>query len=211
MNDPSDPGLWQQIHDEDDSDAFGLLFERHGQRIHGFALRRTGDATAAEDVTAMVFLEAWRRRREVVLRQPSALPWLYGVAANVLRGRSRTRRRHRAALERLAGQRPPTLALVESRSEALEQARRVIAAVAQLPRRERDVLVLSVWQDLSHEEIAAALDIPVGTVKSRLSRARARLEPHRHRSSRSTASESGAAAPAVPAIPANPAFKEGIS
>jgi RNA polymerase sigma-70 factor (ECF subfamily) len=210
MNDLPDADLWQRVRD-DDADAFGLLFERHGERIHGFALRRTADATAAEDVTAIVFLEAWRRRHQVVLHQPSALPWLYGVAANVLRGSNRARRRHQAALERLAGQRPPTLELVELRSEALEQARSIITAVGRLPRRERDVLALSVWEGLSHDEIAAALDVPVGTVKSRLSRARARLEPHRQRSFRSGTSGSASVVPAVSAIPAELALKEGFS
>jgi RNA polymerase sigma-70 factor, ECF subfamily len=178
MNDLPDAELWQRVR-RDDPNAFGLLFERHGERIHGFALRRTADATAAEDVTAIVFLEAWRRRHDVVLHQPSALPWLYGVAANVLRGHSRTRRRHRAALDRLARLRPPTVEPVDRRSEAIEEARAIVAAVAELPLRERDVLALSAWEGLSHEEIAAALDVPVGTVKSRLSRARARLEARR--------------------------------
>jgi RNA polymerase sigma-70 factor (ECF subfamily) len=99
MNHPSDADLWRRVRD-DDADAFGQLFERHGERIHGFAWRRTANAAAAEDVTALVFLEAWRRRREVTLHQPSVLPWLYGVAANVLRGHNRARRRHQAALRR---------------------------------------------------------------------------------------------------------------
>jgi RNA polymerase sigma-70 factor (ECF subfamily) len=210
MNDLPDADLWQRVRD-DDADAFGMLFERYGERIHGFALRRTADATAAEDVTAIVFLEAWRRRHEVVLHQASALPWLYGVAANVLRGRNRTRRRYQAALERLAGLRSPTLELVEGQAEALEEARSIVAAVGQLPRRERDVLALSVCEGLSHYEIAVALDVPVGTVKSRLSRARARLEPHRQRSSRPGASGSAAAMRAGSAIPAELILKEGLS
>jgi RNA polymerase sigma factor (sigma-70 family) len=210
MNDLPDVALWQRVRD-DDAEAFGWLFERHGQRIHGYALRRTADQAAAEDVTAMVFLEVWRRRHDVVLHQPSALPWLFGVAANVLRGRNRTRRRHEAALERLSRLRPPTPEPVERRSEALDEARRVIAAVARLPRRERDVLTLSVWEELSHEEIAAALDVPVGTVKSRLARARARLDPDRRRSSHGHVAGSAIAAPVVSATPADVALKEGLS
>jgi len=212
MNHPSDADLWRRVRD-DDADAFGQLFERHGERIHGFAWRRTANAAAAEDVTALVFLEAWRRRREVTLHQPSVLPWLYGVAANVLRGHNRARRRHQAALRRLAGLRAPASESVELRSEAVRDARQVIDAVRRLPRRERDARTLSAWEGLTHEEIAAALDIPVGTVKSRLARARARLDPHRQRASRSRAG-SALAAPAVRALPtvsADLALEEDLS
>jgi RNA polymerase sigma factor (sigma-70 family) len=210
MKDLPDVALWQRVRGGD-AEAFGRLFERHGQRIHGYVLRRTADPAAAEDVTAMVFLEVWRRRHEVVLHQPSALPWLFGVAANVLRGRSRTRRRHQAALERLARLRPPTPEPVERRSETIDEARRVVAAVARLPRRERDVLTLSAWEGLSHEEIAAALDVPVGTVKSRLARARARLDPVRRRSSPARVARPALAVPARSTAPADVALKEGLS
>jgi RNA polymerase sigma-70 factor (ECF subfamily) len=177
-DEPDDAELWRRIR-ADDADAFGLLFARHGPRIHGYVLRRTGDPGVAEDVTAVVFLEAWRRRAGVSLDQPSALPWLYGVAANVTRRWHRGRRRHAAALARLAGLPPRSPALVETQAQAAEEARAVLARVEALPRRERDVLVLSVWEGLSHHEIAVALDIAPGTVKSRLSRARARLDPDR--------------------------------
>ncbi|HEX2577500.1 MAG TPA: sigma-70 family RNA polymerase sigma factor [Aquihabitans sp.] len=171
---PDDAALWARIA-ADDADAFGLLFERHGARIHGYALRRTGDVAAAEDIAAVVFLEAWRRRHEVVLDQASALPWLYGVAANVIRRWHRTRRRHGAALARLAQLPSPTTTPVERHAEAVAEAAAVMARIRHLPARERDVLVLSVWEGLSHAEIAVALDTTVGTVKSRLHRARARL------------------------------------
>ena len=184
MTDPDPPGsaepddaeLWRRIR-ADDADAFGLLFARHGPRIHGYALRLSGDPTVAEDVTAVVFLEVWRRRGTVTLDQPSALPWLYGVAANVTRRWHRSRRRHHAALARLSSLPPRTPSLVDVQAEAAERSRTVLRQVEGLPRRERDVLVLSVWEGLSHDEIAAALGIAPGTVKSRLSRARARLDP----------------------------------
>lgn len=178
MSEPDDVELWSRIR-TDDADAFGLLFQRHGARIHAYVLRRTGDPQAAEDIAAVVFLEAWRQRDQVELHQPSALPWLYGVAANVLRHQHRSRRRHQAALDRLAHLPERSPALVERQAQAAEDAQRVIEQIQALPRRDREVLVLSVWEGLSHAEIAVALSTTVGTVKSRLSRARARLDPDR--------------------------------
>lgn len=178
MIEADDAELWSRIR-RDDADAFGLLFQRHGARIHGYVLRRTGDPNLAEDIVAVVFLEAWRQRAGVELHQPSALPWLYGVAANVIRHQHRSRRRHHAALDRLAHLPPASPALVERQAQAAADARRVLEQIRSLPRRERDVLVLSVWEGLSHAEIAVALDTTIGTVKSRLSRARARLDPDR--------------------------------
>ncbi len=178
MTEADDVDLWRRIR-ADDADAFGLLFERHGPRIHGYVLRRTGDPQTAEDIVAVVFLEAWRQRSTVELRQHSALPWLYGVAANVLRHQHRSRRRHQTALDRLAHMPPRSPALVERQAQAAQEAARVLEQVRALPRRERDVLVLSVWEGLSHAEIAVALGTTIGTVKSRLSRARARLDPDR--------------------------------
>ena len=174
MNDPDDAELWRRIRG-DDADAFGLLFTRHGPRIHGYALRRTADPGTAEDVTAVVFLEAWRRRADVELHRPSALPWLYGIAANVVHRWHRTQRRHRGALDRLAALPSPSPTQVERQAEASADAALVLEQIRHLPRRQQDVLVLSAWEGLSHAEIAAALDTTVGTVKSRLSRARARL------------------------------------
>ncbi len=178
MTEPDDVELWHRIR-HDDADAFGLLFERHGARIHGYVLRRTGDPHLAEDIVALAFLEAWRQRSEIDLAQPSALPWLYGVAGNVLRHQHRSRRRHQAALDRLAQLPAPSAALVERQAEAAADAREVLAQIRALPRRDREVLALSVWEGLSHAEIAVALGTTVGTVKSRLSRARARLDPDR--------------------------------
>jgi RNA polymerase sigma-70 factor (ECF subfamily) len=175
---PDDVELWRRVQ-ADDPDAFGVLFARHGERLHAYALRRTADPAQAEDVTAMVFLEAWRRRADIELTRPSALPWLYGIAANVLRHGHRSRRRHAAALERLAQLPARSPSLVEVQAEAAEEARRVLEEVQRLPARERDVLVLSVWEGLSHADTAEALGTTVGTVKSRLSRARSRLDPDR--------------------------------
>lgn len=112
MIEPTDLELWRRTRD-DDADAFGALFARHGGRVHGFVLHRTADRTAAEDITAVVFLEAWRRRARTELTRPSALPWLYGIASNTIRHWHRARRRHAAALDRLAQLPPRSPGLVE--------------------------------------------------------------------------------------------------
>jgi RNA polymerase sigma factor (sigma-70 family) len=171
----SDRELWTRgAHG--DGEAFGELFERHADAIYNYVFRRTADWATAEDLTSVVFLEAWRRRAEVRLERESALPWLYGVATNVIRNERRARRRHRTALEQL----PTELALRDDADEvdrALDQLvmREALALVAQLPRKQQDVLALCVWCDLSYEAAALALGLPVGTVRSRLSRARLRL------------------------------------
>jgi RNA polymerase sigma-70 factor (ECF subfamily) len=151
------------------ADAFTALFDEHADAIFGFCFRRTADHALAEDLTATVFLEAWRRREQVDLATRPALPWLYGVAGNVLRNARRSLRRHREVLERI----PPA----PERDRVAEQAemRELLEAVAGLPRHEREVVELVAWADLSYADAAEALGVPVGTVRSRLSRARARL------------------------------------
>jgi RNA polymerase sigma-70 factor (ECF subfamily) len=95
MNDLSDVALWQRVVDGD-GDAFVELFTRHADAVANYAFRWTADWASAEDVTSMVFLEAWRQRRRVRFHQESALPWLIGVGHNVVRTMWRSRLRHRA-------------------------------------------------------------------------------------------------------------------
>jgi RNA polymerase sigma factor (sigma-70 family) len=159
-----------------DPASFGTLFERHGRAIYNYCFRRTADWAAAEDLTSVVFLEAWRKRKEVRLQGDSLLPWLYGVATNVLRNRSRSLRRYRAALERVPrGVEADFADDVAGRLDDERQMRAVLEAVRQLPTREQDVFALCAWSELSYEEAAVALGVPLGTVRSRLARARARL------------------------------------
>jgi RNA polymerase sigma factor (sigma-70 family) len=141
-----------------------------------YCFRRTADWSLAEDLMSVVFLEAWRRRSDVRLVRESALPWLLGVATNVVRNARRSLRRHRAALERLPREREPDFAEdVAGRLDDERRMRAVLAAFAALPRREQDVVALCRFAGLSYQEAAVALAIPVGTVRSRLARARARL------------------------------------
>jgi RNA polymerase sigma-70 factor (ECF subfamily) len=155
-----------------------VLFDRHGEAVRAFCARRTGSTDAAEDLVSIVFLEAWRRRDDVGLVDSNALPWLYGIARRTMHHRWRTALRHRRALDRLASA-PATPDHADEVAGRLDDERhltRLRAALARLKPPDRDVLVLCVWQGLTYAEAAVALGVPVGTVRSRLSRARARLE-----------------------------------
>jgi RNA polymerase sigma factor (sigma-70 family) len=157
-------------------EAFGVLFERYAGSVYNFCFRATADWSAAEDLTSVVFLEAWRRR-ETEIEGERALPWLLGVSTNIVRNHRRALRRYGAALRRVP---PPDPAPdpADDLAGRLDDQRRmgaVLDVLAGLPLRDREVLTLVVWSDLSYEEAAAALGVPVGTVRSRLARARARL------------------------------------
>lgn len=163
---------------EDDPEALTTLFDRYGDRIYNHCFRATGDWADAEDAVATVFLEVWRHRHRVRAHDGSALPWLYGVATNVCRNLTRSRRRRLRALALLPVPRaePDHADEVADRLGSAVRMRTVLDAIRELPPREREVLGLVVWSDLSYEQAAAALGVPVGTVRSRLSRARARLD-----------------------------------
>src|SRR3954468_9926183 len=131
-------------------EAFGALFEQHARAIANFLFRRTADWALAEDLTSVVFLEAWRRRDAVDLVGEPALPWLYGVAVNVLRNQRRSLRRHRAALERLPAPRD-TPDFAEDAAPRLDDQRRmrdVLARMAGLSRADQEVLALCLWAEL---------------------------------------------------------------
>jgi RNA polymerase sigma factor (sigma-70 family) len=144
---------------------FGLVFDRHFQAVYAYAVRRVGEAVA-EEVAAETFLRAFERRERYDAEREDALPWLLGIATNVMRRHWRSERRRLAAYARTGIARP---------GEVPEVAGEVLAAVAALPRRQREVLLLWAWADLSYQDIAVALALPVGTVRSRLARARGRI------------------------------------
>ncbi|NLO28558.1 MAG: RNA polymerase sigma factor [Actinobacteria bacterium] len=176
MSDVVDRDLWDRSV-QGDAGAFGQIFERHARSIYNYLFRRCGDWATAEDLTSIVFLEAWRKRRKVTLEHDSALPLLFGIAVNVLRNRRRAEFRYRSALDRLSM--PPQLlddpGDLADRLADEQQMRAILAAFVQLPKREQDVVSLCIWTGLSYENAATALGIPVGTVRSRLSRGRRRL------------------------------------
>jgi len=176
MSGRGEGGLWAAVAGGD-ADAFGLLFEQHARSIYNYCFRRTANGARAEDLTSIVFLECWRRR-DIALDPESVLPWLFGIATNVCRNERRSRARHRAALDRLPAP-SPTPDIAEDSLDRLEDERRMrtlLSLVSCLPKREQDVLALCVWTGLSYADAAVALEIPIGTVRSRLARARARLK-----------------------------------
>jgi len=177
MTRADDGELWRRAR-QGEPECFGVLFDRHGEAVRAFCARRTGSTDAADDLVSIVFLEAWRRRGDVELVDNNALPWLYGIARRTMHHRWRTALRHRRALDRLASA-PATPDHADEVAGRLDDERhltRLRAALARLKPPDRDVLVLCVWQGLTYAEAAVALGVPVGTVRSRLSRARARLE-----------------------------------
>ena len=161
-----------------DHDEFGALFTEHARAVYNHAFRLTGSWSAAEEVVSLTFLEAWRLRGTLRPEGGSLLPWLLGIALNVSRNLSRAARRHQAAMSRLPPARsvPDFADELAGRLDDAEQLKNVHAAIVGLRRAERDVLALCVWSGLDYAEAAEALGVPVGTVRSRLSRARRKLQ-----------------------------------
>jgi RNA polymerase sigma factor (sigma-70 family) len=160
-----------------DGQAYGLIFRRHANAVYNHCFRRLGSWSAAEDATSLVFLETWRRRRDAVDADGSLLPWLLGVANNVVRNLSRTARRYDAALFKLPqpAAEPYHADGVAARLDDEQRMRGVLHQMSTLSGAEQDVVGLVLMSGLSYAEAAVALGVPVGTVRSRLSRARERL------------------------------------
>ncbi|MGH2858577.1 MAG: RNA polymerase sigma factor [Solirubrobacteraceae bacterium] len=160
-----------------DPDAFTELFARHWDGLYRFCLNRAG--SAGEDVAAEAFRVAFDRRRRYDVRYHDARPWLFGIATNLLRehfrtaGREESKRSRAAALE--------TLTQADGELGGLERqllGPHLAAALRDLPAADRDALLLLAWADLNYEQIAQALDIPPGTVGSRVHRARQRVREY---------------------------------
>jgi RNA polymerase sigma factor (sigma-70 family) len=160
----------------DDAEAFVAIFERHFHEIHRYLARRVG-GELADDLAAEAFAEAFRVRARYRPLTPDARPWLYGIAANLLYKHRRSEARRLRALARtLAEAAHDDADGALDRVAAAALAPRVAAALRGLSARDREVVLLFAWAELGYAEIAAALAIPIGTVRSRLSRARAQVQ-----------------------------------
>jgi len=157
-------------------EQFTVLFRRHAPHIQRYVVRRLGQ-DAADDIVAETFLLAFRQRDSYDQARADARPWLYGIATNLIGRHRRAEIRLYRALAR-TGADPvmePFTDRIDDQVSAGTASRRLAAGLARLPEELRDTLLLVVWSGLSYEEAAAALGVPVGTVRSRVSRARSRL------------------------------------
>jgi RNA polymerase sigma-70 factor, ECF subfamily len=158
-----------------DPARFGDIFDRHFQAIHRYLARRVG-GQLAEDLAAEAFVQAFRARGRYDEVRTDARPWLFGIAVNLLRHHRREEKRRLMAYARsgIDAFAPDDIEQAGSRADAEAAGPQIALALASLRGDERDVLLLFAWADLSYQEIAVALGIPVGTVRSRLNRARKR-------------------------------------
>lgn len=173
---PTDSELWARVLDGDGS-AFAALFVLHRDRVFGHSLRLVRTTHEAEDVTAMVFLEAWRSRSKVRLVNDSIIGWLLVTTTNVVRNRLRSALRYEQLIRRL----PQAEAVPDPSdfvADAVDQDRRsqlLHHAFRSLGRRDQEIIALCVLEEMSTAEVSQLLRIPPGTVKSRLSRAKHKL------------------------------------
>ncbi|MDT7729017.1 MAG: hypothetical protein QOI21_5593 [Actinomycetota bacterium] len=159
-----------------DSERFATIFDRHAPHIQRYLARRLG-SQIADDLAGETFLIAFGKRARYDPKYTDARPWLYGIATNLVGQRRREEVREyrlRAAVGAPADEACHAEQVAEQvTAQAMNEL--LATALAGLSEGDRDVLVLIAWEGLSYEEVAAALDIPVGTVRSRLNRARKKV------------------------------------
>ncbi|GAA2571625.1 sigma-70 family RNA polymerase sigma factor [Winogradskya consettensis] len=161
-----------------DRDAFAQLFDRYARAVYNHGFRLTADWALADDVVSATFLQAWNLRGRVDPEGGSLRPWLLGIATNITRNLRRGDRRYRAAAlacTRLEQVVPDHAGATDSRIDDGRRLAAAMAILAALPRADREVFTLCVWEELDYASAAEALGIPIGTVRSRLSRARDKI------------------------------------
>jgi RNA polymerase sigma-70 factor (ECF subfamily) len=160
--------------------AFAEVFDRHASSVESFLRRRLG-ASAAEDALSETFLTAFQRRSSFDHSWESARPWLLGIAARVAARHRAAEAKHWRAIQAATygGEFTSSGGIDEAigRMDASSTIRALAPKIAALSAKERDTLLLYAWSDLTPEEIAQALRIPMGTVRSRLHRIRKKLAP----------------------------------
>lgn len=163
----------------EDPRAFMPLVERHQRVLFGYLARRVG-RDIAEDVTSETFTRAFAQRARFDQARDDARPWLFGIATNLLRNHARSEFRQLRAYTRhgVDDRTHDDDAGTHARLDATAQSPQLAAALAALKPGDREALLMYAWNDMSYEDIADALGIPVGTVRSRLNRARRIVQEH---------------------------------
>jgi RNA polymerase sigma factor (sigma-70 family) len=156
-----------------DPEGFGILFDRHRDRIFRHAYAYLGDVSDAEDAAAIAFLELWRLRRRVRLVEGSILPWLLVTTTNVCRNVGRARQGYRRLLDALPHAEPVPSAEDTALRDASTPA--LAAALQRLGKDDAKLLALVALESYSVTDAAVALGISGGAARVRLHRARARL------------------------------------
>ncbi len=173
LREPTDDQLLRQSHGS--PHAFAQIFDRHFDAVLAYARSRVG-ADGGAEIASETFARAFAQRDRYREGAAGARPWLLGIATNLIGDYRRAEARH---LRWLVGARAEVsvdeAAQAVDRVDAAKHLRTLAGAVASLKRVQRDVLLLHAWADLSPEQIAQVLDMPAGTVRSHLSRARAHL------------------------------------
>jgi RNA polymerase sigma factor (sigma-70 family) len=167
VGDETDAEVWARVRTSDEA-ALAVLFDLHRQRLFRHASRMLSNREDAKDAVVVAFYEAWRKRASVRLVDGSPLPWLLATVGNVSLNLERSARRYRALLGRVPASAPAPAASAADESGT-------VAAVRALPAGQRDLLVLTAIEGYPLKDAATALGISLGTAKSRLSRAKARL------------------------------------
>ena len=153
-------------------ELFTVIFDRHYRSVYCYLSRRVG-RVIADDLAAETFILAFERRSSYDPRVERALPWLLGIAVNLIAHHRRSEARQFRALASAAGFEPRDETPIDELS--LVSSERLVSGLEQLDDYDREALLLYAWGDLKYAEIAQALGIPVGTVRSRLHRARLKL------------------------------------
>jgi RNA polymerase sigma factor (sigma-70 family) len=159
-----------------DPERFAALFDRHADEIHRYAARRLG-LQAAGDAVSEVFLAAFRNRVRYDLDRSDARPWLYGISSKVISQQLRADSRRARAFAATPVPRPAEMPIddIADRITAAQLRPRMLGVIAELSPADQELVFLVAWAGLSYNEAAQALEIPLGTVRSRLHRARARI------------------------------------
>jgi RNA polymerase sigma-70 factor (ECF subfamily) len=157
-----------------DPEAFREIFERHAAAVHAYARRRIG-MTAGEEILAQTFLTAFEKRTRFDPSYGSARPWLLGIATNLIRHHLREEREHLTALRKSAHDQPEAPVEDDARLDAERMKPTLLEALLALSDDDRETFLLLALGQLTYEEVASALGIPVGTVRSRIHRARRHL------------------------------------